>query len=177
MGWEYRTPRLTVQGLTGACEDETSGRRYSETVAVTLKGRELIGCGGAELPAGSLADTAWMIQEIAGSPARGPGLSIDFHPTGSFLAYTGCRRLGGTYNQIGDRLVMTPTGATTGRCGEPVGGCERRMLEIISAPMMVSFPERRTLVLAGEKGEIRLRNPAKNEDIFESRISPCPAAQ
>lgn len=176
LGWEYRTRAVVVQGLKGACEDEASGRRFAEMVAVTVAGRELTGCGGAELQAGNLADTAWMIREIAGSPVRGPSLSIDFHPGGSFLAYTGCRRMGGTYAQTGDKLVMTPTGATTGRCAEPAGGCERRMLQIISGPMTVSFPERRTLVLSGEKGEIRLRNPTDDEDIFQTSISPCPAA-
>ena len=176
LGWEYRTRTLVVEGLEGACEDEALGRRFAEMVAVTVEGRGLIGCGGAEFPPGSLADTAWMIQEIAGSPARGPQLSIDFHPTGSFLAYTGCRRMGGTYAQTGDRLIVTPTGATTGGCAQPAQGCELRLLQILEQPMMVTFPERRTLVLTGDKGAIRLRNPTKDEDIFQTSISPCPAA-
>ena len=176
LGWEYRTRTLIVQGLKGSCEDQASGRRFAEMVAVTVGGRELVGCGGAEFPAGSLLDTAWMIQEIAGSPARGPSLSIDFHPTGSFLAYTGCRRMGGTYSQTGDRLAMIPTGATEGRCAEPVHNCELRLLEILTQPMTVSFPEPRTLILSGDKGTIRMRNPAKDEDIFQTSISPCPTS-
>ncbi len=176
LGWEYRTPTLVVEGLKGSCEDESAGRRFTEMVAVTVDGRELIGCGGEEIPAENLADTAWMIQEIAGTPARGPQLSIDFHPTGSFLAYTGCRRMGGTYVQTGDRLVMTPTGATTGRCAQPVHGCELRLLQILEQPMTATFPDHRTLVLTGDKGAIRLRKPTKDEDIFQTSISPCPAA-
>jgi heat shock protein HslJ/uncharacterized membrane protein len=176
LGWEYRTRTLVVQGLKGSCEDESAGRRFAEMVAVTVGGRELIGCGGAEIPAGSLADTSWMIREIAGSPVQSPQLSIDFHPTGSFLAYTGCRRIGGTYAQTGEQLVMTPTGATTGRCAEPAHGCELRLLEILTQPMTVSFPERRTLLLSGAKGAIKLRNPAKDEDIFQTSFAPCPVS-
>lgn len=176
LGWRFRTRTLEVQGLKGSCENESIGRRFTEMVTVTIGGLELIGCGGTEIPVGSLLDTSWMIGEIAGSAVRSPQLSIDFGPDGSFLAYTGCRRMGGTWVQTGDRLVMSPTGATGGRCGEPARTCELRLLEILAQPMTVSFPEPRTLALSGAKGAIGLRKPAKDEDIFQTAISPCPAA-
>jgi heat shock protein HslJ len=106
---------------------------------------------------------------------RGPGFAIDFHPDSSFIAYTGCKRVGGDWRQEDDKLVMTPTGATTATCRDPVGGCERRLLQILTRPMTISHPDGRTVVLSGESGSATLWKPGEGNDLFETRVSPCPA--
>lgn len=173
LGSSYVTPMLTVEVLSGGCEDEKSGRRYADAVFVWIGKRTYSGCGGRMLPADSLEDTSWAIVGVAGAELWDPNLSLDFGAD-QFLAYTGCNRIGGTWSREGDVLTFTPTGSTTGRCAQPRAGCERRIWQILADPVKVAFADPKTLVLSNAKGIVRLRNPGKDEDLFASRLQPCP---
>ena len=175
IGWSYDTPTLKVHAYPMGCDMAASADRYRYEVGLEVAGREYRGCGGDRLPAGSLWGTSWRITDIAGAEVRGPSFSIDFHPHTSFIAYTGCKRVGGDWRQEGDRLVMTPTGHTVASCRDPVGGCERRLLQILTRPMTVRYEDRRTAVLTGEAGSVTLWKPGDEDDLFETRVSPCPA--
>jgi hypothetical protein len=41
--------------------------------------------------------------------------------------------------------------------------------------MTVSYRDRRTAVLTGEVGSVTLWKPGDEDDLFETRVSPCPA--
>ncbi|HEX6375600.1 MAG TPA: META domain-containing protein [Allosphingosinicella sp.] len=175
IGWSYETPKLSVHAFDGGCDRGETGERYRHKVGVRVGNREYEGCGGERLPDGSLWGTSWMVTNIAGAEVRGPGFAIDFHPQASFIAYTGCKRVDGNWRQEGDRLVMTPTGSTVATCRDPVGGCERRLLQILTQPMTVGYKDRRTAVLTAETGSVTLWKPGDEDDLFETRVSPCPA--
>jgi heat shock protein HslJ/uncharacterized membrane protein len=175
IGWSYAAPKLSVYAFDGGCDMPATGERYRHKVGVVVGKREYEGCGGEKLPDGSLWGTSWMITDIAGTEVRGPSFSIDFHPHSSFIAYTGCKRVGGDWQQEGDKLIMTPTGHTVGSCRDPVVGCERRLLQILTKPMTVGYRDRRTAVLTGAAGSITLWKPGDEDDLFETRVSPCPA--
>jgi len=175
LGWSYETKALSVYAFHGGCDRGDTGERYRLKVGVIIGRNEYEGCGGERLPDGSLVDTSWMIAGIAGAEVRSPSLTLDFNGESAFLLYTGCNRVGGNYRQEGDRLTMRPTGGTTGKCREPAGGCERRLLQILAKPTTVTYPDRRTVVLTGEAGSVKLWKPADKDDLFESRVTPCPA--
>lgn len=160
---EYRAGEYVVSTLPSPCET-ASGQRYAESVYVTIGRRELSGCGGAPLAADWLDGTSWHFAEIAGEavPLTGDLLrddryAIDFGADG-FMGYGGCNRFSAAYSRSGDTLTAhAPWGATVGRCSDPVMARERRLLQILTAPVRLSFPDRETLVLTGEAGTIRLR--------------------
>lgn len=160
----YTTPRLAVIINHGACTDRRSNRRYADTVFVTVGGRELEGCGGAILAADDLSDTSWHFVEIAGEAValtgdllRDDGYAIDFYADG-FVGYGGCNRFSAHYSRTGETLTArAPWGATVGTCPEPIMRRERKLLQILSAPVRISFPDPDTLLLTGEAGTLRLR--------------------
>jgi heat shock protein HslJ/uncharacterized membrane protein len=175
-GWSFEAPELSFQAFIGGCEDEASGRRYTQSVWLQIGKTEIQGCGGEALPEGSVVHTSWMIREISGTPVRGASWTLDFHAD-SFLAYTGCNRIEGGLSQRGDTLLLVPRAGTVRRCSEPVGGCERALLRVLTKPVKLRFADRRTLVLSGEAGSVTLYDPGEDEDIFASRVVPCPASQ
>ena len=173
MGSSYVTPKLAVEVIPGGCDDEKSGRRYADVVFVWVGKHTYSGCGGRLLAADSLEGTSWAIVNVAGAELWHPNLAIDFVGD-QFLAYTGCNRVGGTWAREGDVLTISPTGSTTGRCAQPRAGCERRIWQILAEPVKIEFADPKTLVLSSGKGSLRLRNPGKDENLFESRLQPCP---
>jgi heat shock protein HslJ/uncharacterized membrane protein len=175
IGWSYETSGLKVHAYPSGCDMPASTDRYRYEVGIEAGALEYEGCGGEKLPAGSLLGTSWMITSIAGAEVRGPSFAIDFHPESGFIAYTGCKRVGGEWRQEGDRLAMSPTGHTMAECRDPVGGCERRLLQILTRPMTVTYEDRRTAMLTNEAGSVKLWKPGKEDDLFETRISLCPA--
>lgn len=167
---EYRAGQMTVNSLHSPC-DGAGDQRYADTVFVMIGRREYVGCGGAALPADSLDGTSWHFTEIAGEaiPLTGDLLAddsyaIDFGPDG-FVGYGGCNRFSAAYSRNGETLTAhAPWGSTVGRSAEPVMTRERRLLQILTAPVRVSFPDRNTLVLAGEAGTIRLARARRSTD-------------
>ena len=49
-GRRYRTPRVSVEIVSGACEEAASSQGYLDRVTVVADGRAYRGCGGARQP-------------------------------------------------------------------------------------------------------------------------------
>lgn len=171
----YETPSLTVEIMPHACDDKVQGRRWSAAVFVFAERKMYAGCGGTLLPENSLTGTSWAIVGIGGADVRSPQLTIDFEGD-AFLAYTACNRIGGTYVQAEGKLVLTPTGSTSNRCGGAAGACEQRLAKIIAEPMATRFGDRKTLLLSNEAGSLRLIDPDAEYDLFKTDLSACAAA-
>lgn len=160
----YRTRRLDVAIARGSppC-DGADDQRYTDSVFVTVGRAEYAGCGGAELPADSLDGTSWHFAEIAGEGTgltgdilRDDGYAVDFYAEG-LVGYGGCNRFSAGYSRTGDMLTLRPPyGMGQRACPEPIMSRERRLFQILSQPMRISFPDRRTMLLTGEAGAIRL---------------------
>jgi heat shock protein HslJ len=161
---QYRTSKLDIMIMPVPCTDEASGQRYADTVFVTVGKQERGGCGGAVLPADSLNGTSWLFVEIGGEAVELTGdllrddrYAIDFGPD-SFVGYGGCNRFSAGYSRDGNVLTAKPPwGATGGTCQEPVMRRERRLLQILSKPVLVTFPNAKTMVLSGDAGTVKLR--------------------
>ena len=159
----YESAGLDVDVMPSACTGAT-GKRYSDSVYLSLGGEELGGCGGAEIPADSLNGTSWHFAEIGGEDTGLTGdifkddrYGITFGPD-SFVGYTGCNRFSGGYIQEdGILTVKPPFGMTTGRCSEPINSRERKLLEVLNSPVTVAFPDATTLVLTGDAGAVKLK--------------------
>lgn len=154
-GIRYVTRRLVVEIRMEPCEDEAA-RVYEDSVRVTADGVTVEGCGGAERPPDSLADTSWTIVEIAHEPVAGDNYAISFGAD-TLVGYTGCNRLSGGYSRNGDTLTLGAIRSTRRACPEPAMSRERRAWQILSGPVTISFPDGETLLLSGESGTIRLR--------------------
>ena len=158
----YLGGNLDVTILPGPCE-AADGTRYADNVYATIGHRELLACGGARLPADSLDGTSWHFAEIGGEAVpltgdlfRDDAYAIDFGAD-DFMGYGGCNRFSAAYSRSGDMLTAhAPWGRTVGRCSDAVMAREQRLLQILTAPVRVSFPDRDTLLLTGETGTIRL---------------------
>jgi len=162
---EYRSGRLSVSIFPGtACSDGTSDAHYADTIWVHLGEQEMRGCGGAALAPDDLTGTSWHFAEVAGEAVpltgdllRDDAYVIDFGADG-FMGYGGCNRFSAAYSRSGDMLTAhAPWGSTVRRCADPVGSRERRLLQILTAPVRISLPDPNTLVLTGEHGTIRLQ--------------------
>ncbi|HKR24553.1 MAG TPA: META domain-containing protein [Allosphingosinicella sp.] len=160
----YRTRRLDVGINHGPppC-DGADDRRFADSVFVTVGRTEYAGCGGAELPADSLDGTSWHFAEIAGEDTgltgdifRDDRYAVDFSAD-AMLGYGGCNRFSAGYSRAGDTLTTRPPyGMGQRACPDPIMSRERRLFEILSRPMRLSFPDRETMLLTGEAGAIRL---------------------
>jgi heat shock protein HslJ len=158
----YQARGLEVTIYHDPC-DGAEGRRYADHVFVTVGRAEHSGCGGALLPADSLDGTSWHFAEIGGEDTgltgdifRDDRYAIDFGADG-FVGYGGCNRFSAGYSRSGDTLtIRPPLGFTGRRCPEPIMHRELRLMQILSEPMRVGFPDDRTMVLTGPAGTIRL---------------------
>jgi heat shock protein HslJ/uncharacterized membrane protein len=160
-----RSSGIELDILTGYhCTLGTSGRRYADSVVVTVRGHEYLGCGGAILAADDLDQTSWHFTEIGGDPVpltgdllRDDVYAIDFS-TQRFVGYDGCNRISGGIRREGDILtIVPPIMRTDGACSAPVMNRERRLFEIMRTPMRLTFPDGDTLVMTNATGRIRLR--------------------
>lgn len=159
----YRAKGFQFTVMAMPCTDEASGRRYSDTVFLSVGNREHEGCGGALLAADSLDGTSWHFAEIAGEPTGLTGdvfkddlYAIDF-ASDRFVGYSGCNRIGGRYRIENGIMTIDEFGSTGRGCADPRGRRERAAWKIMSAPMRVSRPAPDLLQLSGEDGTIRLK--------------------
>ena len=161
---EYRTSAFTVSIMESACTDRASGRRYADAVFVSIGNAEHGGCGGTLLPLDSLDGTSWHFTEIDGEAVPLTGdlfaddrYAIDFSAE-AFAGYGGCNRITARYARTGDTLTaLPPFGATSNSCAADVMRRERRLLEILSEPVRLSFPDPSTMQLTGARGMVKLR--------------------
>jgi heat shock protein HslJ len=159
----YRAEGLDLSIVAVACTDQASGRRYSDSVYVTVGDKEYAGCGGAQLPADSLDGTSWYFAEIGGEATGLTGdvfkddrYALDFGRD-RFVGYSGCNRIGGRYRVAEGVMTIDEFGSTRNGCGEPHRRRELLAWRILNAPMRISRPSPDILQLTGEAGEIRLR--------------------
>ena len=155
-GRRYETDRLTLDITHGECSDGMSDRRYADTVLVLIDGRTLHGCGGEILAPASLAGTAWSIVEIDGAAVSGEAYHLRFGE-GRISGQAGCNRFSGSYSESESVLTAGPIAATRMACPGPRMDHERRVLELLSGPVRIEYPDGDTLQLAGSGGTIRLR--------------------
>lgn len=100
---------------------------------------------------------------LTGDLLRDDRYAVDFGP-GVLVGYGGCNRFSAKYSRTGDALHLTPSGRTQGACSEPIMTLERRLFEILSTPLQMSFPDRGTLVLTAANGAVRLRRNDTEEN-------------
>jgi len=159
----YRAKGLDLSILPLACTDKASGRRYAHSVYLTVGGEDHGGCGGALLPADSLAGTSWYFAEIGGEATgltgdvfRDDRFALDFE-SDRFVGYSGCNRIGGRYRIAGGVMTISDFGSTRSGCGDPAARRELLAWRILSGPTRISRPSPDVLQLTGEAGTIRLR--------------------
>ena len=118
---------------------------------------------------GSLDGTSWLFVEIddratelTGDLLRDDRYAVDF-ASDAFVGYGGCNRFSARYARQGDLLTATVIGSTRRACAEPFMSLERRLFEILSHPVRISFPDRRTMLLANATGTLRLRRTGDAE--------------
>jgi heat shock protein HslJ/uncharacterized membrane protein len=155
-GRRYQTDRLTLDITHGECSDGMSDRRYADTAMVIVDRRTMHGCGGEILAPASLVGTAWSIVEIDGDAVSGEAYHLHFD--GERLSgRAGCNRFSGPYSQTDGRLTAGAIVATRMACPGPRMDHERRVLQLLGAPVQVDHPDGDTLLLSAPGGTIRLR--------------------
>ena len=159
----YRTRRITLHIWLAECSDGMSDRRYRDTVRAEVDGRTLDGCGGPHAEAGPLHEMSWLIVEIDGEATELTGdllrddrYAVDFGNE-RFMGYGGCNRFSATYTLVGRTLSAGPLMSTRRACPEPTMGRERRLFEILSAPVEMSLPDAGSMILENARGSVRLR--------------------
>lgn len=159
-GRRYATRRMTVEiTREGRCNDGMSDNYYRETVKVWFGrriGPGLSGCGGERVPPPSLIGSRWHIVAIGGQAASGEDYFIEFDQA-RLTGQAGCNRFSGPYDETRPTLRPGAIIATRMACPGPRMEHERRVLQILSAPLSMNFPDGRTLVLGNRAGQIRLR--------------------
>jgi heat shock protein HslJ len=155
-GRRYETARLVLDIRRQSCSDGMSDRIYADSVRATVDGRPLSGCGGEILPPATLADTAWAIVAIDGTPVGGERYSLSF-TADRVSGQAGCNRFSGGYSAEGDRLTLGPVAATRMACPGPAMEHERRTLQLLQGVIRAEHPDGDSLILSGNNVTIRLR--------------------
>ena len=113
-----------------------------------------------------LAYTSWQFVAIDGRATQLTGniytddrYAVDFGPD-MLVGYGGCNRFSARYTRSGDLLTASAIASTRRACAEPFMSLERRLFEILSKPVRISFPGDGARVLAGADGSVRLRRPS-----------------
>jgi heat shock protein HslJ len=154
-GRRYQSARIILDATPWVCTDGMSDNLYAETVTAVVDGTTFYGCGGGTVPHDELVNSRWTIEEIDGRPVGEGDYRVDFG-SGQLTGVAGCNRFSGPYSRSGDTLAAGPLAATRMTCPEPRMEHERRVLQLLSAPLRLGFDEAGGLLLAGE-GSIRLR--------------------
>lgn len=125
----------------------------------------------ASQPAMRLDYSSWLFVEVDGRATELTGdllrddrYAIDFGPQG-FVGYGGCNRFVAEFTRSGNFLTPASFRATGRRCAEPVMAMERRLMEIMSEPFRISFPDRDKMIITGRAGTLRLRLTTEGEEL------------
>jgi heat shock protein HslJ/uncharacterized membrane protein len=137
-GRQYRTDRLTVTIVRGLCSDGMSDRIYADTVTVDVDGRKWLGCGVPIDDPDFLSGTRWSIAAIDGRPVAGDDYFLDFE-RGRVSGGAGCNHFAGEYAMDAVTLSAREVVATEMACGAPRMGHERRVLELLRAPLSLEI--------------------------------------
>lgn len=117
---------FTLVAITKICTDTMSGMPFPKSVAVTIGGRALVGCGGDPL---SLLVGDWKVEEIAGEPViANSQASLSFDLDGRTHGNASCNRFFGGFNLTGEGLTLSPGGATMMACEAGLMDQEQKFL-------------------------------------------------
>ena len=148
---------LTLVVRERPCQDAMSGAAFTHTVALTVDGRALAGCGRV-LETGDLTGARWRLVLLDGAmvpprdDARTPHLRV-LAESGLLSGHTGCNAVRGAWVALGgDRVRLGPLVQTFQGCLEPADAArERAMLRAIERTDRYTLDgDRLTLVAAGQ---------------------------
>lgn len=149
---------LRVEVVDGICRDSMTGMPRPKTVSVTLKDRQLKGCGGD--PASLLAQHAWSIVSVAATPAEaGQPTEMTFARDGQVSGSAGCNRFAGGYELTGETLTFGPLAATNMACPPPLMEQESRVFELLQAVRGFDVTPGGELVLLAPDGRRLVARP------------------
>ena len=148
-GRRFESERITLEITPWVCTDGMSDNLYADTVTAVVDGTALYGCGGGTVPNDELVNSRWTIQEIDGRPVGDGEYRLDFG-SDRISGVAGCNRFSGPYSRSGNTLTTGPLAATRMACPEPRMEHERRVLQLLAAPLRLEFDESGGLVLVGE---------------------------
>ena len=154
-GRHYETARITMDIIPWVCTDGMSDNLYADTVIAVVDGTTLYGCGGGTVGADALINSRWTIAEIDGRPVGEGEYRLDFG-SDRISGVAGCNRFSGPYSRSGDTLRAGPLAATRMACPEPRMEQERRVLQLLGAPLRLQSDDVDGLLLIGQ-GRILLR--------------------
>lgn len=151
-GRSFSGKRLAVTITAGPCSDGMSDRRFAETVTLVADGKRLSGCGGAVLPAASLAGSLWRFSHIGGvAVADESRTELRFaatHLSGS----AGCNRFTGSYTLAGTMLTAGPLVMTRMACMGAAGEQEQRLMALMAGPVTIAYTADGAMMLSGADG-------------------------
>lgn len=151
-GERYITDRLTVDITHGECSDGMSDRRYRDRVTVTADGKTVKGCGGGILPPTELTGTNWTFVSIGGAPVAADRPTSLLFDGGRLSGSAGCNRFGGAYSLDHDSLTAGPLMMTMMACPGPGMAQEAAFVDLMKAPVRLTFTADGTLILTGADG-------------------------
>lgn len=151
-GHRYVTQRMRVDVSHVACSDGMSDRRYADTVALSVDGREFKGCGGTILPPADLSGTSWRMRSIDGKTVADPARTNVAFDGERVTGSAGCNRFSGPYSSDGTRLTAGPLSATRMACPGDAGTQESAALAILGQPMTIHFATDGTMILQAAAG-------------------------
>jgi heat shock protein HslJ/uncharacterized membrane protein len=153
-GYRLVMPRLVIDVRHERC-GSYDGRTFTDTVHAWFEGRNHDGCGGAPIPRADLAYSSWSIDYVDRTrlPDRPYNYTIEVRE-GRVTLRSGCRDYGGSYRERRPLLRLADLGVTRTAC--PSRADERRILDILRAPMRMTFIDGDTLVLTNRAGSLRL---------------------
>jgi heat shock protein HslJ len=123
---------VTVTITDQICVDTMSGMPHPNTVAVTLDGKKMNGCGGD--PA-TLLHGEWLVQSLAGAPpVKDSKPTIAFESPGRVHGAASCNRFTGGFTLTGESLTIDQPAATMMACvPDEVMKQEALFLELLKA--------------------------------------------
>lgn len=110
----------------------------------------------APVPAADLAGTPWKLESLvdgagpAGTATAAAPARLKLSRDGTYAATTGCRRLSGTWSEVGGRIELE--GARARReCPGQLEEQDRHVLDVLRRPFTAAIEER-TLTITGSSG-------------------------
>jgi heat shock protein HslJ len=107
-----------------------AGMPYPQTVAITLDGKRLAGCGGD--PMDLLAIGEWTVASVAGEPTGERPPTLQFLAEGRAAGFAGCNRWMGGASLSGEGLAFSQVATTMMACADAAMSAERGFLDALA---------------------------------------------
>jgi len=128
-------------------------------MTVLVLGSALPLAAGASQPAGTLADTQWVLTEYAvqrSAPVPAVGEqrpTLVFGADGRVTGTTGCNSFNGPYQEAADELTMGPLASTLRACvDDNLARQEQLMQRVLNGKVLAARPEANKLTLSAPAG-------------------------